>query len=498
MPNGVSGSGQNRQGMRKTARPAGKNAGLGTYLLLACALCFPGAGQDAKIQQPNIRVDVNLVTLRFSVKDSRGNLINNLSRADFQVFEDRLPQEVVFFETPRNTTQNAGPLRVAFLIDVSGSTFATRDEEIAAAATFLENVDHATRVGVFGFTDKLILFQDFTSNRELALKALRAVRKHMGRTAIYGSLDALIGSMSTPSSGPLRNAIIVISDGMDTNYRKAAQTLALAQDHQAVIYTILVPSAAQLYIPPSPPSQSQPLAGVASPDDAEAQKRAFASLSLRSNGKHFSGFEAILNFDDVMAQINDDIFGNLYSVGYYTDDPHLDKRQRNIQVRIGRADAHIPARFENLPERLTAKKRLISALFDNQGIAQLPENLHRTFHEIGAELDLLTSRRQGGKLGLPFRIKISPYSLRASEKGGIQTQFGVIGLLLDEEGNEVVRLREVFRVDLNAKAIRDGRGIIYTNKLFAPPGRYALKLALLEMQTWRMTAFESVVRIKDR
>jgi len=59
-------------------------------------------------------------------------------------------------------------------------------------------------------------------------------------------------------------------------------------------------------------------------------------------------------------------------------------------------------------------------------------------------------------------------------------------------------LREIFRVNLEAKEISAGRGIIYTNKLFAPPGIYALKVALLEMSTWKMTAFETPVRIRAR
>jgi hypothetical protein len=70
---------------------------------------------------------------------------------------------------------------------------------------------------------------------------------------------------------------------------------------------------------------------------------------------------------------------------------------------------------------------------------------------------------------------------------------------LDQQGNEVARLREIFRVNLEGKDIRAGRGIIYSNKLFAPPGTYSLKVALLEMTTWNMAAFErNGLRIRAR
>ncbi len=469
-----------------------------TLLFWALSIfCITAAAQSSsQIEGPNIRVDVNLATLKFMVKETDGGLLNHLNQDHFRVFEGGAPQEIAFFEPPRNAEGEMGPLRLAFLIDMSGSTLATRAEELAAAGTFLESLHDFTEVGIFGFSDTLMRLQDFTSSRSLAQKALTEAGEHLGPTALYHSLNALILRMKD-SPGAAENVVILISDGMDNAYRIAPQSVSLAQSNNVVIYTVLVPSAAQLYIgPSSPPSQS----GASTPagDDREAKELAFASLSLRTNGGHFSGFETILNFDQVMAQINDDVFGNLYSIGYYTDDPYRGKEDRHIRVEIAYPNAYIPARFETLPERSTVKQEVIAALFDDDALDRVPNNLHLTFREIGADLDLLPQQRQGGQIGLPFRIKISPFSLQRTEKGDVRTGFGVIALLLDQQGGEVARLREIFRVNLEAKEIRAGRGIIYTNKLFAPPGNYALKVALLEMATWNMTAFERNVRIMAR
>jgi len=459
--------------------------------------CITAASQSSsQIEGPNIRVDVNLATLKFMVKETDGRLLNHLNQGHFRVFEGGALQEIVFFEPPRNAEGEMGPLRLAFLIDMSGSTLATRAEELAAAGTFLESLHDFTEVGIFGFSDKLMRLQDFTSRRSLAQKALTESGEHLGPTALYNSLNALILRMKD-SPGTTQNVVILISDGMDNAYRIAPQSISLAQRNHVVIYTVLVPSAGQLYIGSYSPL-SQPGASTPAGDDREAKELAFASLSLRTNGGHFSGFETILNFDQVMAQINDDVFGNLYSIGYYTDDPYRGKEERNIRVEIAFPNAYIPARFETLPERSTVKQEVIAALFDDDAMDRIPNNLDLTFREIGADLDLLPQERQGGQIGLPFRIKISPFSLQKTEKGDIRTGFGVIARLLDQQGEEVARLREIFRVNLEAKEIRAGRGIIYTNKLFAPPGVYALKVALLEMATWNMTAFERNVRIRAR
>ena len=463
-------------------------------LSFSCITAAAAAQSSSQIESQNIRVDVNLATLKFMVKETDGRLINHLNQDHFRVFEGGAPQEIVFFEPPRNTEGEMGPLRLAFLIDMSGSTLATRGEELAAAGTFLETVHDFTEVGIFGFTDELTPLQDFTSARSLAQKALTEAGEHLGPTALYNSLNALILRMKD-HPGAARKVVIFISDGMDDAYRIAPQSISLAQSNNVVIYTVLVPSAAQLYIGPSSPL-SPPGAATPAGDDREAKKLAFASLSLRTDGEHFSGFEAILNFDEVMAQINDDVFGNLYSIGYYTDDPYRSKEERNIRMEIAYPNAYIPARFETLPERSSVKQAVIAALFDDDAMGRVPNDPHVTFREIGADLDLLPQHRQGGQIGLPFRIKISPFSLQRTEKGDVRTGFGVIALLLDQQGNEVARLREIFRVNLEAKEIRAGRGIIYTNKLFAPPGIYALKVALLEMATWNLTAFKNNVRIR--
>ena len=288
-----------------------------------------------------------------------------------------------------------------------------------------------------------------------------------------------------------RKVIILISDAIDEAYNKAGRVIELARRNNVTVYTILVPSVSQLYIGPARSSlKDRQVAG------QRAKEESFARLSGETGGRHFSGLETILDFDDTLALINDDIFGNLYSIGYYTDDPYLEKQERDMRVEIDYSGAQVSALFKRLPERSSAKKKFITALFEKEALSDLPAAMEAHFHEIGAEIDLLMSGREGGQAGLPFRIKISPYTLRRTERGDVGTQIGVIGVLLDQKGREVVRLREFFRVTLSRKEIRNGRGVVYTNKLLAPPGVYELKLALLEIGTWKMTAFEHKVRVQ--
>jgi VWFA-related protein len=386
-------------------------------------------------------------------------------------------------------------LWLAFLLDVSGSTFATRNEEILAARTFFENIGDFTQVGIFGFTDELITFQDFTGDRGLALEAFSAAQSHLGKTAIYHSLDALIARMDQVAGPTDSKAIIVVSDAMDDDYRRSPSTAARARMANVVLYSVWVPSAAHLYIGPASGSGKRWTDPKTKQVNA-TKEEAFASVSRQTGGRHFGGFEAILDFDGVLAEINDEIFGNLYSIGYYTDDPYLERQERNILVATDRPEARISGLFKDIPDQDRAKQEIIEALFDSDALAQLPEGELVPFREIGVELDLLRPRIEKSKSVLPFRLKISSWSLQKARNGDLNTQFGVIAVLSDSQGNDSVQIREIFRARIAARDIREaGRGVIYTNRLMAPAGRYVLRLAVIEVPTWRMTVMERPIRV---
>ncbi len=452
----------------------------------------PPLSQTEQDQPEPIRVDVNLTTLRFTVKDFEGKYRNDLQAQDFRLLENGIPQETALFQAPSNQSGRTRKALVAFLLDVSGSTFSTRAEEIVAAQTFLGNITDSTETGIFGFTDKLIPFQDFTSSRDLALRAFREARRHLGRTAIYDSLNSLIGLLSKRGQPGDQRAIIILSDGLDEAYRKSPASISLARQNGVSIYTVLVPSAAQIYIGPTTISGDS---SVNRPDpDREVKEAAFSRLSAQTGGRHFSGFETILDFDDTLAQINDHLFGNLYTIGFYSDLASLPPDQRRIDVHARQPGLSISVPFKRFPEALAHKRGFIAALFQQPGNEFLDRSAME-FREIGAELDIL-SGYQDGQAGVSFRIKISPFSFRDSERVGVSTQLGVVGVLIDSQGGEAVRLREVFRVNMAGKEIRSGRAIVYSSKLLAPPGEYELRLALLELATWRLTSFERTVRIQ--
>lgn len=192
----------------------------------------------ATAQEPEyrIRADVKLVRLLATVKDPSGELVGDLSKSDFQISDNGVPQEVAIFE--RTTAQ---PLSVSVLVDTSSSTATNLKYETDSVTRFLRalfregNVED--RASLYSFSWEVALELGFTRNLgrlEGALKRLKST----GGTAMYDALQ-FAGKHLQDRDG--RRVIIIVTDGGDTvSAVKFADALEAAQRSNAVIYPILV------------------------------------------------------------------------------------------------------------------------------------------------------------------------------------------------------------------------------------------------------------------
>src|SRR5262245_40355628 len=78
-----------------------------------------------------LSVDVQLVTLPVSVLDSKGRFVNDLTKDNFQVFEDSKLQQIALFK------HEDIPLSLGLVIDNSGSMRNKRERVNAAALNFV-------------------------------------------------------------------------------------------------------------------------------------------------------------------------------------------------------------------------------------------------------------------------------------------------------------------------------------------------------------------------
>src|SRR5277367_749742 len=103
------------------------------HVIAVSALALTLAAQQS--DQTRISVDVTRVNMLFTVSDKRGRFVNDLSKNDFEIVENKKAQEIIQFTAESNL-----PLRLAILIDTSNSIRERFKFQQEAATDFINTV----------------------------------------------------------------------------------------------------------------------------------------------------------------------------------------------------------------------------------------------------------------------------------------------------------------------------------------------------------------------
>lgn len=180
------------------------------------------------------RVEVNYVEVDAVVTDAQGMPITNLTKDDFEVYEDGKKQEVATFSLVNIPIERAerplfasapveadvqtndhveGRIYLIVLDDVH--TDLTRTPRVKAAATrFIENNFGTNDLAAVVFTGRTGDGQDFTNNPRLLVAA---INKFTGRKLRSGTLNRIEGARVNPGTGALEPGDDI--DQMDRAFR---------------------------------------------------------------------------------------------------------------------------------------------------------------------------------------------------------------------------------------------------------------------------------------
>jgi Ca-activated chloride channel family protein len=192
---------------------------------VAGALVASGAGA----QQPTFRSGTDVVSVFVTVTEENGRLVPDLVQADFEIFDNRQPQPIVFFE---NQVQ---PITVVVMLDTSGSMTGAIDLLRLAAEQFLIRM-HPDDMGKVGaFNDKIEFSANFSNDRDDLVAALRDL-DYGNDTKLYDALDASLGELHGIEG---RRVILVFTDGEDTSSRaKLGDVIDRARADDVMVYAI--------------------------------------------------------------------------------------------------------------------------------------------------------------------------------------------------------------------------------------------------------------------
>src|SRR5580693_2778120 len=138
--------------------------GLAQFLLTALLPCIAQA-QDRLA----IRVNVGLVNVAFTARDSSGKLVADLTKDDVEVLDDGVPQGISFFARSSDL-----PLALGLISDVSGSQEPFLKRHHHDLDIFLKDVlTERDRAFLVCFGNRVRLVNDYTAKREPLMDSLK-------------------------------------------------------------------------------------------------------------------------------------------------------------------------------------------------------------------------------------------------------------------------------------------------------------------------------------
>ena len=186
-------------------------------------------------QQPQFRVGVQTVPIYATVTDREGRLVPDLTRDQFEVYDNGKLQTIT------NFTADVQPLTVVVMLDTSGSMTLFLDFLKVAAEQFVIRLLPEDRAKIGSFSDKILFGpkqgMPFTANRDELVRILQNEVQFGNPTRLW---DAVLLSMAELSEEPGRRVVLVFTDGDDNASQLAdrGDVIDRAQAENFMVYGI--------------------------------------------------------------------------------------------------------------------------------------------------------------------------------------------------------------------------------------------------------------------
>lgn len=217
--------------------------------VLVCLVLAAGivAGQSSSPQGPVFRGGAENVPIFVTVSDKSGQLVPDLTRADFQIFDNGKPQALTVFD---NSPQ---PIRLIIMVDVSGSMAGNVNLLRAAAAQLINRLGPGDLVRIGSFGGTIDISPTFTRDVGELARSLPTFIPPNAPTPLWQAVDKAMGEFGEGAGRPV---VLAMSDGKDTGplvngwrgtrWLTPIEIVDRAEQEDVMIYGIAVHSRGQM------------------------------------------------------------------------------------------------------------------------------------------------------------------------------------------------------------------------------------------------------------
>ena len=291
------------------------------FLVIFAIFTLAAAAQTPRPTPPPQNDDVVKtieVRLPVTIKDKKKNLVKGMTKNDFIVLEDGVPQEVTFFTDEKTNP----PVYVGVLMDTSSSTRGKLDFSKRAAKDFIYTVTRLRKdkAAFMTFDHEVTLWQDFTDKLDLLDKAVDKVKKVGSQTALYDAIWQF--SDEKLRNAPGRRVIVIITDGDDTFSRAEIEdAIDIAQRTETTIFGISTKEGFLGSVP-----------GVDAGTVKDKGDKYLTRLCEETGGEAFFTGD-MLALERAFTKISQELHSQ-YILTYRPADQDYDGRKRKIEVRF--------------------------------------------------------------------------------------------------------------------------------------------------------------------
>jgi VWFA-related protein len=296
----------------------------GRQACIVLALLLPLSAQD----DPTFSTTVKVVNILATVRTKSGQLVNDLTKDDFALLENKRPEEIRYFSRESDL-----PLTIGLLVDTSMSQARVLEKERSASFQFVDQVlrEGKDKVFVTQFDMAVMTRQQPTSSRHDLEESLPYVdtpsknelqAQRGGGTLLF---DAVVkASREIMSTLPNRKAMIILSDGGDNGSDETlTSAIEAAQRADTLIYSILF---------------ADPAYG-----GGGGEGRSWMERLAKETGGSFFEVSKKHGIGEIYGIIEQELRSQ-YNLGFVSDQPVRISEFRSLQLTAKRKDLVVQAR----------------------------------------------------------------------------------------------------------------------------------------------------------
>jgi VWFA-related protein len=189
--------------------------------------------------QPKIGVRVTLVNAPVTVRDKKGQLIDNLEAKDFRVTDNGVPQQILHFD------MGGDQLSLVILIESSSRVAIMLPQIRKSAPVFGQSVmGPGAEAAVIAFNDSVDKLQDFTSNSDQIESTIAHLKSGTSGTKLYDAMSLGVEMLSARPQASAekpgsRRVLFIMSEATDNGSgTQFGEVLRQAQLANITIYSV--------------------------------------------------------------------------------------------------------------------------------------------------------------------------------------------------------------------------------------------------------------------